>query len=104
MSWQQLVFASDRAREPALEDTLLELGVLSVTLQDNADEPVLEPGVGERPLWQATRLVALFDAETDIDAVLAGVSAQFGSVPPFDLETVADHACECAVVDTFPPM
>ena len=104
MSWQQLVFASDRERAPALEDALLELGALSVTLQDNADEPVLEPGVGERPLWQATRLVALFDAEADIDAVLAGVSAQFGSVPPFELETVADQAWERAWMDTFQPM
>jgi ribosomal protein L11 methyltransferase len=44
---------------------LLEIGALSVTLQDSADEPVFEPGVGETPLWQATRVLALFEIPFD---------------------------------------
>lgn len=104
MSWQQLRFDSARERAEALEDALLELGALSVTLQDNADEPVLEPGVGERPLWQATRVVALFDAGADIDAVLAGLSAALGGVPPFALETLQDQPWERTWMDAFQPM
>lgn len=104
MSWQQLVFASSREQALALEDALLEGGALSVTLQDNADEPVLEPGVGERPLWQATRLVALYEADADIDAVLAQLSAQFGSVPSFELEVIEDQVWERAWMDSFQPM
>ena len=42
-----------------------------MTLQDNADQPLLEPGVGEMPLWRETRLTGLFPADTDMDAVLA---------------------------------
>ena len=41
----------------------------ATTLEDNADEPVLEPGVGETPLWRQTRLTGLFPADTDMHAV-----------------------------------
>ena len=46
-------------------------GAAAVTLEDNADQPVLEPGVGETPLWRQTRLTGLYPANTDMDAVLA---------------------------------
>ncbi|GAB3320478.1 50S ribosomal protein L11 methyltransferase [Haliea atlantica] len=42
---------------------------MAVTLEDNADELVLEPGVGETPLWRQTRLTGLFPADTDMHAV-----------------------------------
>ena len=74
MPWQQLIFDSSRDAAPALEEALLESGALSVTLQDSADEPVLEPGVGERPLWSETRVVALFDVDADLDIALRGMS------------------------------
>jgi ribosomal protein L11 methyltransferase len=104
VSWQQLVFASSREQAPALEDALLELGALSVTLQDNADEPVLEPGVGERPLWQATRLVALYEADADLDAVIAALREQFSELPAWQIEAVADQVWERAWMDSFQPM
>jgi ribosomal protein L11 methyltransferase len=40
-------------------------GALSVTILDAADEPLLEPLPGETPLWQSTRIVALFASGTD---------------------------------------
>ena len=40
------------ARDPEpYEEALFELGALSVTLLDAADNPVLEPAPGETPLW-----------------------------------------------------
>ena len=44
-----------------LEDALLEAGAVSVTLGDAADQPLLEPGPGETPLWEALTVTALFD-------------------------------------------
>ena len=44
-----------------MEELLLAAGAVSVTLQDNEDQPILEPGVGETPLWQSVKLTALFD-------------------------------------------
>jgi ribosomal protein L11 methyltransferase len=65
MPWLELRINSTRETAPALEHALLEAGALSVTLQDNADQPIFEPALGETPLWQDTRVTGLFEAEVD---------------------------------------
>tara|TARA_R100000900_G_scaffold127863_3_gene103420 strand:- start:290186 stop:291073 length:888 start_codon:yes stop_codon:yes gene_type:complete len=70
VTWLQLRLDTDPEHATTLEDALLEAGAVAVTLEDNADEPVLEPGVGETPLWRQTRLTGLFPADTDMQAVL----------------------------------
>jgi len=47
----------------------MDAGALSVTYQDAADEPILEPGLGEHPVWSATRVVALFADDGDAGLV-----------------------------------
>lgn len=69
MSWLQLRLDCDPASAGAIEDALVEAGALSVTLEDREDEPLLEPGVGETPLWQAIRLTGLFPADADMETV-----------------------------------
>ena len=109
MSWLQFVFDTTKEQVPALEDALLELGALSVTLQDNipdtgVDEPIYEPTRGETPLWQQTRLLALFDADTEADVVVAELTNLFGPLPPWRAEILADQAWERAWMDDFKPM
>ncbi len=70
MSWLQLRLDAAPGDVESLEDLMLASGAVAVTLEDNADQPVLEPGVGETPLWNQTRLTGLYPAETDMDAVL----------------------------------
>ncbi|PLW68227.1 50S ribosomal protein L11 methyltransferase [Pseudohalioglobus lutimaris] len=70
MSWIQLRLDTDPEQVPALENLLLASGSVAVTMEDNADQPVLEPAVGETPLWGQTRLTGLFPADTDMRAVL----------------------------------
>lgn len=70
MSWLQLRLDCDKQSAPELEDLLRSLGALSVTLEDRADEPLLEPRVGETPLWNAIRLTGLFTAEKNMAPVL----------------------------------
>ncbi|QFT53372.1 50S ribosomal protein L11 methyltransferase [Microbulbifer sp. THAF38] len=65
MPWLQLRVDTDRAQAEKIENALLFAGAVSVTLQDNADQPILEPGLGEVPLWDQTRVTGLFDAEVD---------------------------------------
>ena len=65
MQWLQLIVASTRDASSAIEDALLELGAVSVTLEDAADQPILEPGVGETPLWDNCIIKALFADDTD---------------------------------------
>lgn len=104
MAWLQLTFPSDRDQAAALEDALLDCGAVSVTLQDNADEPVLEPGVGETPLWNATKVIALFTEDAAIETVLAALAAQFSNLPSWSLERIEDQAWERAWMADFQPM
>lgn len=80
MTWIQLRLEGHREAVASLEDLLLNTGSVAVTLEDNADQPVLEPAVGETPLWNAVRLTGLYQADTDMAAVLA-------EFPPGVLET-----------------
>lgn len=44
-------------------------GALSVSFIDAADDPVLEPGPGETPLWGNTVVLGLFDPAVDVARV-----------------------------------
>ncbi|MEO1081917.1 MAG: 50S ribosomal protein L11 methyltransferase [Pseudomonadota bacterium] len=69
MSWLQLRLDCEQSTAEELENRLLLAGALSVTLEDRADEPLLEPGVGETPLWQAVRITGLFPADANVDGI-----------------------------------
>ena len=58
MSWQQLTFSTTAQAAERLNELLLETEALAVTLQDAADEPIIEPALGTTPLWGQTELVA----------------------------------------------
>ncbi len=70
MSWLQLRLDTGPQDVEQLEELMLASGAVAVTMEDNADQPLLEPGVGETPLWNQTRLTGLFPADSDMDAVL----------------------------------
>ena len=98
------------ARNPEpYEDALFDLGALSVTLLDAADDPVLEPAPGATPLWPTVVVRAVFDADADADAIRAAL----GSAPGVDpllvsartqFEPVADRAWEREWLKDFRPM
>jgi ribosomal protein L11 methyltransferase len=66
MTWLQMSIEVPGDRVETVTDRFQEAGALSVTYQDAADEPILEPGLGEHPVWSATRVVALFSEDCDI--------------------------------------
>lgn len=99
---------SDQARyENALED----VGALAVTLLDaEAETPneraILEPGVGETPLWSTIVLNALFAHDSNRQAILDALDA---FDPELDLSSaqwreVADQDWERAWLDQYQPM
>jgi ribosomal protein L11 methyltransferase len=72
MTWLQLRLDTRPEQVETLEQLMLATGAVAVTMEDNADQPVLEPGVGETPLWVQTRLTGLYPADTAMAEVLAG--------------------------------
>ena len=71
MPWLEIHIDTNRDHAPAIEDSLMEAGALTITLQDNADQPIFEPALGETPLWNATRVTGLFEADADTSAIEA---------------------------------
>ncbi|OGT22157.1 MAG: ribosomal protein L11 methyltransferase [Gammaproteobacteria bacterium RBG_16_57_12] len=100
MSWIQLKIASDQEHAEHLADMLHEAGAAAVTLEDAADQPIYEPPPGATPLWQQVCVAALFDAATDIDAVVARLPAGLS----WRCEPLPDKDWERAWMDDFKPM
>ncbi|WP_082923011.1 50S ribosomal protein L11 methyltransferase [Halothiobacillus diazotrophicus] len=59
--WQRLSLDVPQADVESTEDALLAAGAVSVSLEELGDEPILEPGPGETPLWQKVRVAGLFE-------------------------------------------
>jgi len=103
-----------RCAEPSLpqyEDALTRAGALALTLLDaqaeTADErAILEPGVGQTPLWNQLNLSALFDADTDALALLSALSTDAAALDwrSVRFRVVDDQDWERAWLDQFQPM
>ncbi|HWV15740.1 MAG TPA: 50S ribosomal protein L11 methyltransferase [Cellvibrio sp.] len=95
MPWLQLKIITPRKLVERLEDALLESGAVSVTLQDNADQPIFEPGLGETPLWDTVRITGLYDAEINIAEATATATQAFAdNLPEHSWELLEDKDWE----------
>lgn len=111
MPWLELSLPCAETDQARYENALEDLGALSVTLVDaDADtgneRAILEPGVGQTPLWSALVLTALFPVDTDALVLLAALEA---FDPGLDwtragFRTVQDEDWERAWLDQFKPM
>jgi len=68
INWLQVTLHTNSNDCAALEEILYACGASSITLLDSGDQPILEPSVGEHPLWQDVVLTALF-CEPDTQAL-----------------------------------
>ena len=111
MPYLELTLRCTEAEQPRYENALEDVGALSVTLLDadadtSNEHAILEPGVGETPLWKALVLTALFAEDTDPLLLLAALEA---FDPALDwtqagFRTVQDEDWERAWLDQFKPM
>jgi len=102
--WQELHFTARKDQVEPLEDWLFERGALSVTLQDKADQPLLEPGPGETPLWDAVRLTALFAGSEDLTPLLGEIPSELCTQAPAVAVPVADREWTRVWEDQFHPL
>ena len=105
MSWLQLHLDIGSEALDQYEQILLENGAVSVTLSDNSNQPILEPGVGETPLWQQVKLTALFPANTNTDAILLLISTSTERhLPPWHWEILEDQVWEKLWMEHYHPI
>jgi ribosomal protein L11 methyltransferase len=97
MPFYEIEFPLASLSPDALDEALLEIGALSVTYVDRADdEPVLEPKPGEVRLWRDTLVRALFDQSSEPLLNLQRLSQVFGPhlTDTARVRAVADQAWE----------
>ncbi|HQT31782.1 MAG TPA: 50S ribosomal protein L11 methyltransferase [Thiobacillus sp.] len=99
MPWQSIRIVVDSKTAELLSDALMEVGALSVSLEDadagTADETPLfgEPDYPSAELWPHSVAVVLLEADADVAATLAAAAEQAGIVVPtqYSVETVAEQ-------------
>lgn len=105
MPWLQLRLAIEPDQAQPLEDQLLGLGAASVTFMDAEDQPIFEPDLGTTPLWSNTHLLALFEEDTDPEALISHLKLlRQGQLPDHQLERLEDQDWERSWMDNFQPM
>jgi ribosomal protein L11 methyltransferase len=95
------------ALDPAdIETVFVRNGACSVTLSDAGDDPVLEPGVGETPLWADTRITGLFPETADFEKLESELLKELDlkALPPHRVEALADRPWEREWLKDFVPM
>jgi len=110
MPWTQITFHVDSAQALQLSELLTDAGSVAVTLQDavseGVEQPLYEPPLGETPLWKTTRVLGLFEAGINADAIIAELSATLGTnfIVGVQVEHVEDKDWERECLDNFRPM
>ncbi len=105
MPFVQISFLARDSEVPGIETVLEDLGAMSVSYLDPGGPPVLEPGVGQAPLWRQAKVNALFEHGTDPVPLLAAVHSALGASPEqWHAEILEDRCWERAWMDDFHPM
>ncbi|MBE9559815.1 MAG: 50S ribosomal protein L11 methyltransferase [Proteobacteria bacterium] len=94
MSWLQLSINTTKENAVMAEDTLFTASAQTVTLTDAADQPILEPGVNEVPVWNEVVITGLFDdpfCETSArQALLESIEQALEDI---------DHSCHTEILE-----
>lgn len=106
MAWLQLKLLSQVDQAEHLSDLLTEVGAVSVTFLDAADQPLFEPLPGETPLWDQTLVIGLFTAEVDTEGLIGQLQQHWGNtpLPSYRWEGLEDQDWERVWLEHFKPM
>lgn len=63
----QLRLQTDAASSERIEDLLFSCGAVSIAFEDAADEPILEPPIGDHPIWSNLIIQAHFTERNAFD-------------------------------------
>jgi len=111
MPWLELSLTIRPSDQEHVELALEEAGALAVTLLDaDVDTPneqaILEPGVGETPVWGEIELSALFDVDADRIGLVHVLTDLLPDIAPEQIRfrDVEDQDWVRAWMDQFQPM
>ncbi len=94
MSWLQISLSTTKNSAETAEDCLFSAGAQTVTLTDAADQPILEPGVNEVPLWNEVVITGLFSDQfcenTAQQTLLNNIKQQLKDI---------EHSCKTEILE-----
>ena len=70
MYWNQISFEVKKLEADLASEVLMGLGSISITYSDAHDDAIYEPPLGETPLWEFTRIKALFKPEVSTKQII----------------------------------
>ena len=73
MSWLQIAINTTKNHAETAEDCLFSAGAQTVTLTDAADQPILEPGPNETPIWNTVIITGLFTFQDNQQSLLDAI-------------------------------
>jgi ribosomal protein L11 methyltransferase len=104
MPFLQLSLDLGKADPEPYENALFAAGASSVTLEDSADDPILEPAPGATPLWPTVTVKALFAADANVEEITAALHKEIGAIPHHRFERIEDRVWEREWLKDFKPM
>ena len=106
VAWRQFVMNLDAMDAEVVEEIFERFGASSVTLTDAGDNPVLEPGPGETPLWADTIITGLFTPDIDLQPLRDALVAELNltELPAHHTEDLEDRVWEREWLKDFGPM
>ncbi len=106
MDWRQFVMDLEKLNPDSVEEVFARHGAHSITFTDAGDKPVLEPALGEAPLWQESRITGLFSAEADLSQLRHDLKQTLAidTLPSHQIEDIEDRAWEREWLKDFGPM
>ena len=106
MPWLEVSVRVGRETAALVESLLQGQPVVALTMTDDADDPVLEPGVGETPLWPSVCITALFHGGAPVETLARLLSLVPGIERPQQVtfNELEDQQWERAWLDRFEPM
>ncbi len=99
LMWLQAALVTDAAHAEALSDALMAAGAISASVEDAQAGTELEtpqfgePGSPTTPIWELSRVVALFEPAADLrERIAAAVrDARIAELPEISFEEVAEQ-------------
>jgi len=64
LRWYNVELACSKANANILEEILVAIGAISISMTNKSKKDIYEPGVGETPLWDLINISALFEQKT----------------------------------------
>jgi len=87
LRWYKVELAGTRANASTIEEILVAIGAISISMTNKSKKDIYEPGVGETPLWELINISALFEQKIlEKDIALALNLIEYSNLSISELE------------------